>query len=743
MRRTRREAGVQLVLLAIFVATLIFLIALVTGIGLYAASKSRFQNVANLAALAAVETLLTEPINSKDNTYAYRSNQAVLRASAILTQNKLPGTLSVLSGVTDFDAAPNPNDSGVIQFGRWFNQAPKDQTPCEDIKKKYPCFVPVSDLTANAVQLRLRTQVGNIFSAPFAHEAPGKLETSVIGTVSERCTAYVLDTSLSTVEETHPRCSAEDLDIQTDSTGFTKFPTCKGPRKTGYFIYRRDSVQKFNGVKWVDKDCSNFTAGSDVALLTGGPLSELLHFCLMYSYNTLDRGTDGVDWLNADVNTQVHYRSDYRDAQVYIDGAWVDVLVDTYYGGDYRGPEPLRRFMLAFNASLREIKRRSSSADMAFVIALDGHLRNEFPAAGLSSELGRMVQLTNLDNRGIYDRNGNSLLKTVNGTPMDEIHPNLLDLGWVPIEKDAVHAYQGETNLILGLYRAIDKLDEHCPARSLKNIILATDGLFTCRFREGENFNVHPCSDKGNHEMKKLSDYEEGEQWLVGGPKVQNNKKAVLKLLQDKDIALTTLLDGEAIDPNFLNIRNPKVTVCADASGPSCFYTYQLARALGYGGFNALGVPSTDAAWDARAPFVGILPVLPAGKCGTCTAEEKEWWAKQRAGQTMNGTKIKFRRPNGIFSRLSMDSGGIFCPLLPLSIGRNTGGLASDYYNHDNDASTPDILVNRSEVRPVDEMNMYSYEMSSKSEQAVSCAQQAVGGAPYILVEEESYLPAS
>ena len=695
MRRTvQEECGVHVLIVSFFILVLIILTMLVFGTSMLGVGKSRLQNIANLAALAAVETLLQEPPAPMANDFTTRSGLAVDRATLILSANKIPGTFANL-GVAA--TAAGPNVSGVVEFGKWHNQD-DGTSPCT----KYPCFVIDNSLNADAVRVAVRTQAGNTLWFPFGRAAGSASSTPVevkaTAAVVERCTAYVLDVSGSTAAETHPGCSVSQMTFAADG-----WPLCDPVPNAGLFAYRRDAVLHADGTVRADNCTNNNSLDLRPTATTFN--AELWYYCMMVRGRPVNR--PGHDTL--------HYQSDYSEMNIWLQDHWERFLVDTYAhpAVGYYGAEPLMRFMLAFNASLREMKVRASAADRAGFIAFEGEMRDVYPVPvggpgdNLARELSPLIQLTNATNRGIYDSSGAMI------AGFDIVHPNFLDRGWVP-----VHG-RNDTNILEALYTAIARLRQSCPARSKKTIILATDGMLTCRYKDGD-LPGSGCSAAGFN-ISSWNDYAEAEQWLLEGDMVDAvkattpEKKTVLELAREAEIAITVLLDGDHVQPNYLYRRNPAV---ADCDLDRCFLSPNLGRTMGLGGFTP--ALATGSHMDTRLPFVDISSTgTPSGDVNV------------RKGVIKGEPGNIFRRPNGLFGRLAMDTGGVFCPLMPQ-------GTAGDYAGTPGNAFVGETFLSaQAEGAPF----LINPNNLSKSQQAVQCARQALGQAPYVLVEEQPYLP--
>lgn len=697
LKQVRAEAGVHVLLASFLIAVCVILAGLVLGIAMLTASKARLQNVANLAALAAIERFLQEPALAANNNFAGRSSIAITHAGDILTQNKLPGTLLNLAGAS---ATADPNLSGQLSFGRWFNEN-DGSNPCT----RYPCFVTTTaamteenKMKSNAVRVTLRNQAGNYAFLPFARafgaEQRQDVDAQAIASVAERCTLFLLDLSFSTNSETHRRCLARN---PPDPTGWK---ACTTPR-AGYFAYKKSKVKDGFG-NTLGANCTDWTAVSPP------PPSlynrELEHYCIAYR--------NGARTSAASLE---HYYTDYVEIPIWVGGRWETYLIDTYVNptANYRGPEPLSRFFLAFNAALREMAVRSSSADRAGMLAFEANARDMFPigSLGMLREMGSLIQLTNFYNLGARTHNG-----VIYQDHAPARHPNFADRGWLPVEG------LSDTNILQALYLAIERLHGACPARSRKSIVLATDGLINCRYRSTDTPGAGCSGDTYKIDSGNYDHYAEAEQWLLGGGYVTGaGSESVLDLARRREVAITVMLDGASVQPNIIYRRNP---AAVDCDKERCFLTSELARAFGVGGFTPASGGGHTATADTRTSFFDISSVWPATEATQTDAVARNKAIEDRPGYL-------FRRPNGLFGRLALDSGGVFCPLMPPDpdASHYAGTPGNRFYNA--------AYLTGKEDQRFD----YSPENLSKSEQAVNCARQALGQSPYILVTEQSYLP--
>ena len=180
------ERGAILVLGALLLTLTLLFVALVIGVSWLSSSHARTQNMANLAAIAALEETMT------GGSYT----DAVNRVDALLRQNELLGG-TTLSAITP--------GGGELQWGRWLWSPAEGSCPVD-----YPCFVPNPNPTnprdATAVRAAVRTPQGSPLIVPFARllgRDRFDLVKDATATWSGQCTVVVQDATLSSTFDTH------------------------------------------------------------------------------------------------------------------------------------------------------------------------------------------------------------------------------------------------------------------------------------------------------------------------------------------------------------------------------------------------------------------------------------------------------------------------------------------------------------------------------------------------------------
>lgn len=733
-----------IILVAVMLFMLMGLIVLVIGLGAIGTNKTRLQNAANSGALSALEAY----INSADPVYQTRADAALLRTNQILSLNKMPGTADPL-GDLDLANSGGAEEGGFLEFGMWYAKDPDPSTPTTPCGGVFPCFEPDHNYSQspppniNAARVFVKNQSANplvIKLAGLIGRSNFFLSSNSTAALAPRCVAYLMDVSGSSKYETHPpgttitlnpcnfpgdppSCSSPQCDSQCNPNDCSQcinwqwnpakyFPNdSQHPDHIGHAAFRQSSILPSG----VPVDCTDPDAYSN---------SEVWAWC---NYERDPRG--GV--IPTFPFRHNHWDYDIASAAetspfgpVYIDKLWIP--------GVYEGPQPLVRNFLAFNAGLRFVDATQSPGDLSVVMAFTSDIRDRFPDPAqqgyeLTNDLGFLIQLTNVENRGVTDATHSPI------AGMPEIHPNFVDRGWFPISGDS------STNLVKSIYVAAQALHSECLPTARKAIVLATDGVSTCSVTNDSN----PLPVCG----KTWPNYLTAENQLLntdiyGGPP---HIPFIRQLLTDWEIAFTALLDSAGVRPNFYNIRT-NASGCVYPSGPGaqptdpkCFLSYEQARAQGFGG---IGDPLSffDYSFDVPSQY------------GTNTEENAYLYFGQPG--------VIFGRPMGVLGKMAIMTGGFMCGLLPTA----PVGAYVDFYNDRNGAGcdqpcdtlhykcSPCVLDGASGYRTptceptggipcsLTNAQVWAPEYLSKSEQAARCAQMTVGLNPFTLVARDTDL---
>lgn len=746
----RRERGFVMVLVASAVLVFATIAALAIGLGMVSSARLATQNAVNSAALAAIQTWVNSPTLSNDQRY----RAAIARAELVLSRSQVPGVFSGSSAWdghlrTDWDSALD-SSTGVIRFGRFYPTAPS--ATGTQICSEYPCMVyyPTSAqltntaATVNSVTINFRSPISNPILVPFANIFGNdtlRVAVDATATLVERCTAMVVDLSGSTFIETH---SWQDVQYAFRLGAPLPELWVWDPTFPGGFAFPEkytapDGLTRPTLASLTQQRCVQSTPTAGI-----GDLQSLI-WCNTRPNRaspplaaSTARPWDGVTLGGGyttpsappfpQSSTVVHYRDDYRTMSSYYFGGG-NFLVDAFVDDVYQGPEPFTSFMKGFNAALRTLQQQQNASDKATLKGFAGDIKSEIPpyltgpSPGLlTSDLGYMIQITNLDNRGTFTRNATGSVVTRSLARS----PNFIDHGlFTPVTSET---RDSSTNLVEVLDKTIEDLNQTCPANAKKQIILATDGVSSCTFRTHNSATTRDssacdwpgCARRNCPAGPSFADYLLAEQQLIGhagydipggysGPPTLPGGIAypsILDRLTDSQIALTVMLAGQSVEPNFKNFND------TESSSSLVPYTGPPLLPLEYLKGSALGLSAlTNSSYS--------LDFVEARS--TCTELDPNNYnpdCDQYAYSNIGRPGYLFRRPNGTLARMATLSGGLWCPLMPLDIAANY------------DASG--TILNAARMSPV---QTYSTLNIPKSTFAAQCASQAVGYNPYLLAE--------
>lgn len=810
--RYSSQRGAILILVAVLLIVFLSLIALQVVLGFFATESSRLQAIANIGAMSAIENY----IRSRGDDESDKRTKALDRANLILQQNSLQSTRRPLGDVGLLTPGPGgtltfgrffQEDPGDACDGEYCDL----RDLCNDSPSpvSYPCFVEyltgADESEANAVRLDLRTQADNPVMSPmrniFGLET-FQLEQTATAAVVDTCFAFLLDVSVSTVAEGHPNIN-QMVPQTTASNPFfmASDPPALMDKEPAYTITSPvislpltttgDDIQipsaslfAFDVSKILDssgnvRDCSSLSE-----IQANHP--ELTYWCNMpdnrAEYSAWALANNVAAPFDTDPPPQLSFRSDYILRPVM--GGIHTVLVNKYrrnplHPGLPDLPNPMSNFFLGYNAALRWILKNGSDVDRGLLMAFTGDVQWTSPLGPkfdrvfpekiydadedkwryqLTSQLGFLTQLTRMDILGVHHPN-----ETVDSTTgyaffnpppgPGETIPNLLDYGFFvtdPRESTGPHApLNKSTNLVRAVFDAVDALTTVCTPTSRKMIILATDGLSSCYF--APDLPGYTGDDR-NHcggmpgEGDAYNAYTFSEYWLL---------KPILEVLQTRGISVTVILDGQGIDPNFLNILRPVPGggSCLITDESDCFLDFSDAQSLGYG-----GPPPPPSPGDSPQDC-STNPDGPSFfDCEVFDGDEST--IMEDAYNAVGSADAYFRRAGAVMGELAFKSGGLFCPLMQ-------PGPVGDYWDHDGDyspgeecsASTPaeccqeiyDLQANedaagRTPCRLKDSartatMETKSLEYLPKALQAVFCTQNLLGLDPFISTHPLNVVP--
>lgn len=632
----------------------------------------------------------------------------------------------------------------------------------------YPCFIPTPDLagpdSSNAIRLELNTESSNPVISPFAFIFGNErfsLKAEATATVVERCVAYLPDISFSAAEETHylPPPNPYENAFQYNYPGPFSVPGDGTPNGVGYDCYsdyrpytpesipyrvtcpRQDrdgpppggeppALFAYRVSSLVDPPGtapnSMFHYYSDWCRLASSSLVAGYQFNVEGTYwcNLLFRDYDPLGGQLFDTTLRVrrpgfssetdvtrHYYQDYGQTQ--LPSNRVATLLGTVMIDRFIDPKPLADFFLAFNAGLRYVRQNASSNDRATIMPFAGQLRNPYPHIGVTDRFDLLLQLTNMNLRG--KRTG--LSSTWPYAPMfaPSVSPNFVEMGWFPVLTDDFR--DSKTFLVDALQQAINRLRSSCSATSQKVIVIATDGISSCADTNAAQYSgaiqytgpwdpTPPDNGPVNCPRSARPDVRYGN-YLAAVRQLINadpTTNSILNQARQAQIAITVLLRGSAVDPNFIERTNPQ----------GGYFTPKEAFAY--------GIPISDI-------FDATPTTNPPGG------------SDQDAFMTKGQPGVSFRNPNFVMGSLALLTGGIPCPLLdscqypsdcPACTVPCEYGMCTGCYGRNGPDPEPWIL--RPCARANGTRRSCSVVNESTGAQAAKCVGEALGGNPFILV---------
>jgi hypothetical protein len=738
LKKTRTSRGVFIVFFAIFMAVVLALLGLVLGLGMASVSSIQMQQLANLASLSALEGFF----GSTGNTPQDKAAAAALRASTVLETNRLMGAAKSITNLSESRAIGlpwgTPGTVGTATFGAWYQEDPDDRPnafppvdgplePCGLAANAYPCFIPWTDSgitpgpgqvpdLINSVRISVRNDSTNPILAPFVGlfgQGPMQMGSQATAALVQRCTAYLLDVTLSSMISTHPlplsNLPASTIPPNPGSKSNLFLSYGLTPPSPRLFAFRTKSlistlnppnttIMPWNAYRTrcsIPDQSINWLVGAG-----GNPVNFESH---IWCNTVFDKDTNSAP-ITASYRSPCTseatcasqpgtFAQDYRDVDTLVGKMRVDMV---------RDPLPLSDFLLAFNAGLRLVRAQSTSGDGAVLIPFDGAVRSAYPIQGVTPNFDIMVQLTNASLRGrLRSLNWADTAQQWKGTESSAsdftspVEPNFVSMGWFPVFADDPSSSFSQTHITNAISQAINRLQTFCPANAKKDIVIASDGFMSCSLSSLPNNCSSPIS---------YLRFQEGAGELLANASAGSPLVKLLPILQQNRIAVTTLLAGSYVQPNFIN----KVR----AGGG--FVSLNQAGALGYGSnfFNSTNV------------------VPPAISCGPLSPDECAYVNTGQPG-------VLFREPNSVFGQLAFRTGGLFCPLMPTCgdvAASDCPNCASagyaDCYDH---TLTPPKL--RDCARVADAPQTCSLTLESPGAQAARCVLESIGSNPYILVE--------
>jgi hypothetical protein len=606
--RFKNERGVSYILAIALIFSVLAIATLGLGIGFTMMSKSRLQNIANLVALSALDTAVSKRILNPVLTPPPPEvlNRIKIIADQILANNKIPGA----------SWGRFLNDSaGTIRLGVWHEIDPDGLNSLDPCLGNYPCFEDLPEYSPAVTAIKVELQGNNTTNqiiAPFLRlfgSDAKPISASATAVIAGQCSVVLMDVSRSTTYDTHkPKNVA----------------TSPNP-KSAQFIYDKNA-------KTAPNNSSNSFQQLDISRPTTAPVNWAEHFQSDYELITARTTNNNSDQLLVD---KFNEAADNPDA--------------------YRGPQPQTDLFFGTNVALRAI-REFAKGSLWRGIGFAG-LSTETSVAALPAPSGGfapgpepLIQLTNLFNRQTFGTSG--------GQATPYVGANIFSFGWYappfPINPitGAVdeNPDQEKTNLIEAFELAINSFSQvapngrSCPASYAKTIYLATDGVMNCD--KSATAPPYTCANtflKFRAATTQLLD-------------------TLVPELQRKNIKVVTLISGKSVQPHFKNIKAPQGYVTSTGSD---YLEPEEAIALGYGAFKEPNPNFKLIKEEASVPASACQTWNGGSPCNT--ENSKNAYAMKHLGQEIIGTEDTiFRLPVSVMAQLSIDTGGDFCPILPV-----------------------------------------------------------------------------
>ncbi|RIL08435.1 MAG: hypothetical protein DCC75_08935, partial [Proteobacteria bacterium] len=605
---------------------------------------------------------------------------------------------------------------------------------------------PSDNAELNAAQVTLKVSDASPVLTPIARAIFGResftFQVSATATLVERCTAFLMDVSFSSFGTTHRNGLVWAATEYPPYYGYPVRMYAK-PIPSSLYAMRADSIMfqpaSMMGQPPSSVDCSNigyFSCDDPDNFETPSNRinTDRLHFCSLPYSREWDNGYpwDGTfpygagdprnypvppapgATANGLAYDNFHYQEDYYNyaiddtdpfggVQGCIEYArWGPTFIDGYYNPPYYlGPQPFRAFMDGFNAALRILQEQKTAFDKVTAKAFVGQKLDEIPpfrdgsapSGSFTTDLGYLVQITNYMN---IDPNADLSYRFAN-----PVRPNFLDHGWYPLIADSSDVNTNRiamgSNLVEILDETINELSTECPAQSKKQIVMATDGIMTCSYAthdsngnwigdsdsDGLLDGIRNCDGTWDTYLAAEKQLLKGSQPSAGDwPGAAMSYPSILQRLQETEIALTILMSGDHVRPNFKNIADITVPNPPPFGPEIPLLEYLEAMALGFssdlGGVSASDVPGylTGSFFDHVSYYTDPNTALT-----TPISDHLAFANKDRPG-------YKFARPNSALGRLAMASGGLWCPLMDKD---PTGNYQSGVLMNNRDPGTTQV----------------------------------------------------
>jgi hypothetical protein len=724
----REEKGLIIPLFSILVILFVLFLGLLLGGGSLMVNKSRLDKISNFVALAALEGYMRyKPpfgvIETKEQTVSNKISESHKSAKNIILDNKFLLALSDISDLAIYNGSSSEHVS-ELRYGIWFEQEPikcpiASGCVCDKVNEKVPrkpCFKSVASSEISSVNIDINaTKViaktpKNAWFAPFTmlfkKSSLFDTQSFAVAKAQERCTVFAVDISSSSFADSH-NFVGDSLSATNDlSRKFLHIDNPFGVDMLGNYAIGlpNDSTPAPWRNSAYEYDC-NIDVPSPLPLSTNNNISpNLTNYAYYCSFQESRPANCNSGAITSSCNK--HYRSDFEK---------ILTLDGEYFIDKFRAPEPLSSIMMSINAGLRSLKSTLSSVDYIALIPFADIEYAPIPSVGLTRDLNFMIDMTDMR------RSGKRVLSGGNWITDNEKHPNFIDRNWFPLDDRSVSpAPKSGTNILKILHDSIERLvnQNFCPVSAKKSIILASDGIYTQYYKpiDGKVDWDNPSKLTRGVHLKAADDL------LFNNFSLRDN---ILKRLIENKISLTTILTGNTVEPNFINVRK-------DGSTDKFLSLVELA-ANGYRGIpNPLASPPEYAISNISSDLPSYIPprfLRPGSVCNPLTFNQEEC---ALLNLIWGIPKVKFRRSNGVFAQLSIMSNGLFCPIMePYRLGKS---INSDCYDSSKE------WKNGGGCERIDggfqTISVYGDELGG---QAAKCVGTVLGLTPFSIVTNESF----
>jgi Putative Flp pilus-assembly TadE/G-like len=731
------QHGIIIPLFSLLLIVFLAFLGLLVGGGSLLLNKIRLDKVANLSALAAIESYMKlendikNPLG-KEELVRKKIDEGLRAAKNILIKNSF---LLSTKDITELKLHADDGSDYISQlrFGLWLDEEPEkcplsSGCSCDKIKgitPRKPCFISLNfdqivheNVNVNAAEIAAKTPE-DAWYAPFAgvFNRSGLFsgEAKAVAKVQDRCTVFAVDISSSSFADTHMFVGGY-VSVANNPNGSPNLVMANPYWLLGspgnYAIGTPTDTTPPN-LKTINNEYDCVAPAPPVPPgLPPGMQRNITPGLTNYAYWCEMRATRGADCADGAIklNCPNHFRSDYDKFLTPHGEYYIDI---------FRSPEPLTSIMLSINSGLRTIQRNLTSVDRFALIPFSDVEYSPIPHTGMTRDLSFMIDMTDMR------RTGKKELVGTNWVTKNVKHPNFIDRNWIPMDDRAQSpGPKSGTNILRVLDNSIKRLtnSDFCPASAKKSIVLATDGV------SSQYYKVNPTTNRVDWNIPspiiRWRNLLEAEDLLFRNFELEDN---ILRRLLLNKISLTTMLVGEIVQPHFINIRREGTV--------DKFLSINEMAANGFRGFPDL--QNSNSEYSLTNNDFELPSYLPpefqrwGSPCHKDTYNKGECTIMS-INANLPGTV--FRRPNGVFAQISILSSGIFCPLNePYRIGNY---IDNSCYDKQGNWYNGGVNCKRNEW----EMQTKSIFGEEIGGQAARCVRKVLGTNPYSVAVNEEFL---